>query len=137
MTRPADYRAGREKNKIANLRPGAAYEFTLADETTQPILVGNLPCAFAISSDRDVFVGYTAAGVSGANRFRVVAEVHPLRREVSAPALYVRNESGDTATVWVDFELGPDPIPAAWGEFTSANGFDGGDSSVALQEQTL
>lgn len=134
MTRPADFRAGRGANRMTNLRPGAAYEFTVADQKYRAIEPGNFPVAFTILSNRDVLVGYTADGVQGSERFRVVAET-VFRREVSTPALYVFNDSGDTATVNVDFELSQVAVPSGFGEFTAANGFDGGDSSAAVGDE--
>lgn len=135
MARPADFRVGRGENEMTNLRPPAAYEFTIATDTVKRVLLGNFPFAFTVLADRDVYVGYTNEGVTAANRFRVVAETRE-RREVTTPALYIANYSGDTATVNVDFELSQVAVPDGWGEISQDNGFDGGDVSNAVEDVT-
>lgn len=121
---------GVNKNTLLLAVP-AMYRFALdAGEVAKlewPVFTRSLQ----VSTDGDdVRVGLTAAGVADANSFPVGAG--GFAETMQTATVYIKNAGAESVTVSVVAVLSDIPVVDGFGELSSANGFDGGDSSAAV-----
>lgn len=134
MAAPAtDWKHDRALNEHTHLVavPGI-YRFTIANGNKASLKFANLLRSAQVYADGAVLVGLTAAGVDGTTNRITCDSSRPLSLEGQTPSLWFKNSSGANRVVEVIVSISDSIVATAFGELTSANGFDGGDASVAL-----
>lgn len=116
----------------------AVYEVSIAANVTVKFSFAALTRQIVITAADTVLWGLTEDGVdtgsgTGANRFPIGPDYPPFNLFMQVRNFYIRNETAGAVVVNVLVIQSNLQVPPAFGDICDDNGFDGGDTSTAVE----